>query len=57
MSCRREVLPDTPADRLRRLARYVEKLGVCGRTTPESVLVQKMMVARAMRALARELTT
>ena len=53
---RQDVLPDnTPAARLRRLARQVERLGITGKTTPESVLVQKMTVAHAMRRLAREL--
>jgi hypothetical protein len=43
------------ADRLRELAYRVRKLGICGRTTPESVLVEKEQVAVELRRLAREL--
>ena len=42
-------------DRLRTLARAVERLGVAGRTDPETIVVTKLSVARGMREPAREL--
>jgi hypothetical protein len=45
----------TRADRLRDLARRVERLGVAGRTDPESVTINKLTVASELRTLARDL--
>jgi hypothetical protein len=42
------------ADRLRRLARRVEHLGVGGRTDPEAITLEKLSVARDLRRLAAE---
>jgi hypothetical protein len=53
-SRRREVLPVTLADRLRALARRIERLGVSGRTDPEAIVVEKLSVARDLRQLAQE---
>ena len=44
-----------PPDKLRALARRVERLGTVGRFDPESVLLEKASVAHALRVLAREL--
>jgi hypothetical protein len=41
-------------DRLRRLARAVERLGVAGRTDPEAILLSKLAIARDLRRLAAE---
>lgn len=46
---------DHPADRLRQLAARVAKLGVVGRVTPESVLIEKLTLASELRRLAVEL--
>jgi hypothetical protein len=45
----------SPPQRLRDLAHRVRRLGVCGRVTPETVLVEKETVAAELRRLAREL--
>lgn len=47
--------PSTPADRLRDLARRVERLGVAGRTDPESIVLGKLAIAGELRDLARGL--
>ncbi len=44
-----------PSDRLRELARKVERLGVSGRTDPESIVLGKLSIAGELRRLAREL--
>lgn len=44
-----------PADRLRHLARLIERLGVGGRTDPEQIVLAKLSVGRELRLLAREL--
>ena len=41
-------------DRLRTLARAVERLGVAGRTDPEAILLNKLAIARDLRRLAAE---
>jgi hypothetical protein len=43
------------SDRLRDLARRVERLGVGGRTDPEQIVLGKLGIAGELRALAREL--
>jgi hypothetical protein len=56
--CQRERLTHalpSPADRLHRLARLVERLGVSGRTDPEQVVLGKLAIAGEMRRLAREI--
>jgi hypothetical protein len=48
--------PDASAsERLRQLARRVRRLGVSGRTDPESVLVEKDEIAHRLNGIAREL--
>lgn len=42
-------------DRLSDLARRVRRLGCCGRTDPESVLVEKHELADQLMRLAREI--
>ena len=54
-SSRRDPLPDTPSDRLRRLARQVERLAVSGRTDPEEIAITKQLIARDLRRLAVEI--
>lgn len=55
----RTVSPDrrqpepTPPERLRQLATRVARLGVSGRTDPESVVVEKLELAAELRAMAR----
>ena len=44
-----------PSDQLHRLAREVERLGVSGRTDPETILVTKYGIAGELRRLARAL--
>lgn len=51
-----EVPPDTPADRLRQLARAIECLAVAGRTDPETIAITKQLIARDLRRLAMELS-
>lgn len=46
---------DHPADRLRSLATRVARLGIVGRVTPESIIVEKLSLAAELRAMAREL--
>jgi hypothetical protein len=41
-------------DRLRALARAVERLAVGGRTDPETIVLAKLELARELRALAAE---
>jgi hypothetical protein len=41
-------------DRLRALARAVERLAVGGRTDPEQVAMAKQLIARALRRIAVE---
>jgi hypothetical protein len=41
-------------DRLRTLARAIERLGVAGRTDPEAILLNKLAIARDLRRLAAE---
>jgi hypothetical protein len=43
-------------DRLRALARAVERLAVGGRTDPETVLLAKLTIARDLRLIAKEMT-
>ena len=45
----------TASERLHVLARAVERLGVSGRTDPETVLIAKMTIAGALRAIAAEM--
>lgn len=45
----------TPPQRLRELARAVERLAVSGRLDPEQVWIAKATLAQQMRRLAREL--
>jgi hypothetical protein len=45
----------TRADRLRALARAVERLGTSGRTDPETTVLAKLSLAAELRSLAREL--
>jgi hypothetical protein len=49
----RTVEPCLP-DRLRTLARAVERLAVSGRTDPEAILLNKLAIARDLRGLAAE---
>ncbi len=44
-----------PAERLRALAARVARLGVVGRVTPETIVVEKLSLAAEMRRLAAEL--
>jgi hypothetical protein len=48
-------VPSSPSDRLHRLARLVERLGVAGRTDPEQIVLGKLAIAGEMRRLAREI--
>jgi hypothetical protein len=48
-------MPATQADRLHELARKVERLGVSGRTDPESIVLGKLSIAGELRRLAREI--
>jgi hypothetical protein len=43
-----------PSRRLRQLARCVERLAVAGRVDPETIVVEKLDIARALRRLAAE---
>lgn len=43
------------ADRLHRIARGIERLGVSGRTDPETITIAKLTLARDARKIAREL--
>jgi hypothetical protein len=43
----------THSDRLHKLARRVERLGVAGRTDPEAVVLGKLTIAGELRRLAR----
>lgn len=53
---RTAVEPEPSAsDRLRVLARAVERLGVSGRTDPETIVLTKLTIARDLRRLALEL--
>ena len=45
----------TAPERLRRLAREVERLGTSGRLDPEQIVVAKLSIARDMRRLVGEL--
>ena len=45
----------TAPERLRRLAREVERLCTSGRLDPEQILISKLDIARAIRRLAGEL--
>jgi hypothetical protein len=49
----RALAPRLP-DRLRALARAVERLAVGGRTDPEQVAIGKQLIARDLRRLAAE---
>jgi hypothetical protein len=53
-SRRRDAVPVTLPDRLRALAHRVERLAVSGRTDPEQIIVEKQLVARALRRIAQE---
>jgi hypothetical protein len=44
-----------PSRRLRELARRIERLAVAGRTDPETIVVEKLDIARALRRVAQEL--
>jgi hypothetical protein len=46
------ILP-THSDRLHELARRVERLGVAGRTDPETIVLGKLTIASELRELAR----
>jgi hypothetical protein len=52
---RRPTVPTllTHSDRLRELARRVERLGVGGRTDPEAIVLGKLTIAGELRELAR----
>jgi hypothetical protein len=43
----------TPADRLHELAHRIERLGVAGRTDPETIVLGKLTIASELRELAR----
>jgi hypothetical protein len=43
----------THSDRLHELARRVERLGVAGRTDPETIVLGKLTIASELRELAR----
>ncbi len=45
----------TPPERLRQLASRVARLGVSGRTDPETITLEKLTLAQQMRRLAAEL--
>lgn len=45
----------TAAQRLHDLARQVERLGVSGRTDPETIVLGKLTIARDIRRIAKEL--
>lgn len=45
----------TVSDRLRRLSQRIGRLGIAGRTDPETVVIEKMDIAREIRAIARDL--
>jgi hypothetical protein len=53
-NCARAAEP-APSDRLRVLARRIERLAVAGRVDPESIVIEKLAVARSLRRLAVEL--
>lgn len=53
MSAQPAPAPSLP-ERLRALARRVERLAVSGRTDPEQICIEKQMLARALRRLAKE---
>jgi hypothetical protein len=44
-----------PAERLRQLARHVERLGIRGWSSPEVFVVAKLTLAGELRQLAKEL--
>lgn len=46
---------ETAAQRLHDLAHQVERLGVGGRTDPETVVLGKLTIARDLRRIAKEL--
>lgn len=47
--------PSTTSQRLRDLARQVERLAVGGRTDPETIVLGKLTIARDIRRIAREI--
>lgn len=47
--------PPTNGERLRRLARAVERIGVSGRTDPEEIVLAKLTIARELRGIARDI--
>ena len=53
-NCARAAEP-APSDRLRVLARRIERLAVAGRVDPESIVIEKLAVAQSLRRLAVEL--
>ena len=56
MTSRTTAEPEPPAHiKLRKLARDVEKLGVVGKSDPESICMMKWSIAQSMRRIAREL--
>jgi hypothetical protein len=44
-----------PSDRLRVLARRIERLAVAGRVDPEAIVLEKFDIARSLRRMAVEL--
>ena len=53
-NCARAAEP-APSDRVRVLARRIERLAVAGRVDPESIVIEKLAVAQSLRRLAVEL--
>jgi len=53
-NCARAAEP-APSDRLRVLARRIERLAVAGRVDAESIVIEKLAIARSLRRLAVEL--
>ena len=53
-NCARAAEP-APSDRLRVLARRIERLAVAGRVDLESIVIEKLAIARSLRRLAVEL--
>ena len=53
-NCARAAEP-APSDRLRVLARRIERLAVAGRVDPETIVIEKLAIARSLRRLAVEL--
>jgi hypothetical protein len=44
-----------PSAKLRALAQRIERLAVAGRVDPETIVLEKLDIARSLRRMAREL--